>query len=86
LVFLDKNYKCVIVNKVVKKKEDIMFTIGILELTLFATVSFAAYVLGRVDGNNRGIEKTIGNLIAQGFLKYRETSNGRVEFVPHPNR
>ena len=86
MVFLDKNYKCVILNKVVKKKEDIMFTIGILELALFAIVSFTAYVLGRVDGNNRGIEKTIGNLIAQGFLKYKETPNGKVEFVPHPNR
>jgi len=46
----------------------------------------SAYFLGKLDGRNQGIASILENLIGAGFLKYREKSNGDLEFVQHPEK
>jgi hypothetical protein len=55
-------------------------------IAIFVGVSALAYFLGKLDGKNQATENTVANLIANGFLKYREKSNGDYELVPHPDR
>jgi len=46
----------------------------------------SAYFLGKLDGRNQGVANILENLIGAGFLKYREKSNGDLEFVQHPEK
>lgn len=62
-----------------------------MEINWISTIMYccliaAAYFLGKLDGRNQGVANILEKLIGAGFLKYREKSNGDLEFVQHPEK
>lgn len=59
-----------------------MEEINILSWIMVGCLIAAAYFLGKLDGRTQNLAR----LLYDGYLATKETSEGKLELVKHPNR